>query len=1072
MSVSLSVLDRFKKPNLKKNLTRSRLVDCLLDRKDRKVILVHGRAGQGKSSLVSEFLQTGGGSHLWYTLSGEDHDPFLLLERLEDSLGTSGKEESSPYQDNALFNSLTRFIKSFEDHFSEGSYLVLDNFHKVNPYTGARDLVNLLMSALPDSVHLVLISREYPKLTLSQIIAGKEFLEIGDSELAFTKEEAIDLINDVYKIDLSVAEIEEIFELTQGWSTGLVHLAEALESKTGDLQKQIVRRFISEKTLPSIKQFFEEEVFNGLTAEKKEALVKLSIAATFTPDFATEITGKTGTALIEGLQASNLFVEKVDMANKKFALHPLFSRYLNDLFRKLPKSEQTKIHRGAVEFFRNNGSEGEATHHLLLSRGFSEAQQIFLSEADELLEEGQYRKLHELVVRFPEEVRNQNPLLLYYYTITTNLVQPFVSRKTLLDLLEIFRKSGDVNREAKIHSVLLVNYIFYQGNREAIEELDTTAQSFLDNFGSKLRLETRLTLEALISFGRWWTKTDLDEALEIALRAEETAYKIQNNEVLIFSRFVLSKIYIDRGEFRRATEVLKKIEQLIEKNSSFRQYEPLLRFYLGDSYFYSGELNQALDQAEQGLVKAFPEFSFSKYLKLNQVFYSLYIPELDKAETLLESVREENIGENLYVRYLSFYLLDMLLAYCKNDRNRAEYYCMRLMDPENQKLLVPDFPYSYLALAEVLVYFQKYKPAVEILNKLVKEAPEQKHPYPNATAFALLGYIHDKIDKTEKGKAYFEKMESILDEKGYRNLDICNPALLHNIAIASNNSAFQEFPRLKHMSASQIINQSVSGLYLYTLGSFRIVLNGKEISSSMLARHKKVMDLLKLLIVHRKHGIVKEVLYHLFWPGYLEKSSRNNLNTIAYRLRKILGEGAEYISTSTNTIGLNLDICTIDADDFEALVRLGELELKRENKQGALSALLKAKEIYKGDFLEKDLYYDDIRDERENLKNSYLQLLMTLIKMHLDSGKSRLALELTKEILVKDPLCEPAYRLLMITSTLVGNRSEIPRIFERLNSKLLRFYNIEADPKTVAMKNQLLGGSTPTPPMWQAEILI
>jgi ATP/maltotriose-dependent transcriptional regulator MalT/DNA-binding SARP family transcriptional activator len=1063
---------RSRKPNLKKFLTRSRLVDCLLDRRDRKVILIHGRAGQGKSTLASEFLQQGSESHLWYTLSEEDHDPFFLLERLEDSLNTTQKQELSPYQDSALFSSLRRFTKSLEDHFPGEFYLVLDDFHKVNPYTGVRDLVNLLMSALPDSAHMVLISREYPKLTLSQMIAAKDFLEIEDCELAFTREEAIELFNRVYEIDLTLAEIDEIFELTQGWSTGLVHLAQSLESKVNDLQRQIVRQFVSEKTLPSIRKFFEEEVFAALSAEKKESLVKMSIAGTFSPDLVSALSGRSGAVLIEGFQESNLFIEVVDTAKKKFAFHPLFSKYLSGLFHRLPESEQTKIHRAAAEFFRDNGKEGDATHHLLLSRGFTEAQKIFLSEADELLAGGQYRRLHELVAAFPEEVRNKNPLLLYYYTITTNLVQPFVSRRTLLDLLEIFRESGDVNREARIHSVLLVNYIFYQGNREAMEELDKTAQAFLDHSGSKLPLEARLTLEALISFGRWWTKPDLDEAFEIALRAEETAYKIRNEEVLIFSRFVLAKIYIDRGEFRQATEILKKTEQLIDKNPSFRQYEPLLRFYLGDSYFYSGELNQALEQAEQGLAKAFPEFSFAKYLKLNQVFYSLYIPELDKAEALLESVREENIGENLYVRYLSFYLLDMLLAYCKNDRKRAEFYCMRLMDPENQELLVPDFPYSYLALAEVLLYFEKYKPAVEILDRLVKEAPEQKYPYPNATAYALLGYIHDKIDNADKSKSFFRKMESILEEKGYRNLDVCNPALLHNIAIASNSGMFQEFPRLKHMSASQIINQSVSGLYLYTLGSFRIVLNGREIPSSMLARHKKVMDLLKLLIVHRRRGIVKEVLYQLFWPGYLEKSSRNNLNTIIYRLRKILGEGADYVSTSANMIGLNLDICTIDADDFESLVRLGELERKRENKQGALSAFLKAKEIYKGDFLEKDLYYDDIRDERENLKNCYLQLLMTLIKMYLDSGKPHQALELAKEILSKDPLCEPAYRLLMITSTLVGNRSEIPRIFERLNTKLLRFYNIEADPKTVALRNQLLGGSTPTPVMWQAEILI
>ena len=1063
---------RFSQPKLKKILIRSRLVDTLLDRKDKKVILVHGRAGQGKSALVAHFLQSGNLDSLWFNLSKDDYDHLLLLGRIQEGLKPLKGQQPPTYQDDALSQSLRHFLLVLEKNFTKDVYLVLDDFQQVNPFAAIRELMNRLITILPETIHLVLISREYPQLSLSRIIAERQLLEIDDMDLAFTKEEIREFFASLYALKLNALELEEIFDISGGWITALVHLAESLETKPESLQKQILHTFISEKQLPSLKAFFEEEIFSALSPERRETLIRLSVFSRITPDLVSHISSLPGNILFNGFSDTNLFIERIDVDQKVYTFQPIFAQFLWDKFNALPEAEQVQIHRSAADFYHHNNQHDEATHHLLLSRGFTEAQEIFLQEADELLADGQYRKLHDLLEAFPEEARKKNPLLLYYYTITTNLVRPFLSRKTLLELLEIFRKTGDVNREARIHSVLLQNYIFYQGNREAVQELVQTAQAFMDSSGSQLNLESRLTLEALLDFGRWWAKPDLDEAYEIALSAEETSRKIHNEEVLIFSKIALARIYTDRGEFNKATEILEEAERIIAKNPSFRQYEPLLRFNLGDAHFYLGELNQALEQVDRGLERAYPEFAFCQYLKLNQVLYLLYIPELDKAENILDSIREEDIGENLYLHYLSLYLLHMLLAYRRNNRERAEFYCKRLMDPENQKLLDSDFPYSYLALAEVLVFFEHYEDAASALGKLLAEAPQQKYPYPNATAFALLGLIKDRLGNKAESRQLFDKMGEILSVKEYRNLDICNPVIINNIAVTSKLPVFKEFPRLKHMSATQIINEPISGLYLYTLGEFRIVLNGEEIDPMVLSRHKKVMDLLKLLVVHRESGFVKEVLYNLFWPGYLEKSSRNNLNTITYRLRKILGEDADYILTDASSIRLNLNICKLDVDDFITIINSGRAEEKKGNAQRALNAYLKAKAIYRGDFLESDLYYDDIRDERENLKNSYLQLLMKLIKIHLDSGKYHQALDLIREILAKDPLCEPAYRLLMVVSTLLGNRSEIPKIFDKLNKKLLRSYNIEADPKTAALKNELLGGSGPGPAMWQNETLI
>ena len=106
------------------------------------------------------------------------------------------------------------------------------------------------------------------------------------------------------------------------------------------------------------------------------------------------------------------------------------------------------------------------------------------------------------------------------------------------------------------------------------------------------------------------------------------------------------------------------------------------------------------------------------------------------------------------------------------------------------------------------------------------------------------------------------------------------------------------------------------------------------------------------------------------------------------------------------------------------------------------------------------------------MRAKYLQLLVKLVKTHLDTGRHHKALEINKELLAEDRLNEPAYRLLMICCSLVGNRSEIPRIFNRLQERLLRSFSIEPDSQTTALKNALLGGVSPTPSMWQNETIV
>ena len=60
----------------------------------------------------------------------------------------------------------------------------------------------------------------------------------------------------------------------------------------------------------------------------------------------------------------------------------------------------------------------------------------------------------------------------------------------------------------------------------------------------------------------------------------------------------------------------------------------------------------------------------------------------------------------------------------------------------------------------------------------------------------------------------------------------------------------------------------------------------------------------------------------------------------------------------------------------------------------------------------------------------------------------------------------------MIASSAIGNRSEIPRLFDKLNKKLQAYYKVTADEKTILLKDKLLSGTAPEDSMWRDETII
>ena len=59
-------------------LDRERLLDRLIEWEDRKLVVIHAQAGQGKTTLAAAYGRTLASPPVWYTMDPEDDDPGLL----------------------------------------------------------------------------------------------------------------------------------------------------------------------------------------------------------------------------------------------------------------------------------------------------------------------------------------------------------------------------------------------------------------------------------------------------------------------------------------------------------------------------------------------------------------------------------------------------------------------------------------------------------------------------------------------------------------------------------------------------------------------------------------------------------------------------------------------------------------------------------------------------------------------------------------------------------------------------------------------------------------------------------
>jgi DNA-binding SARP family transcriptional activator len=264
----------------------------------------------------------------------------------------------------------------------------------------------------------------------------------------------------------------------------------------------------------------------------------------------------------------------------------------------------------------------------------------------------------------------------------------------------------------------------------------------------------------------------------------------------------------------------------------------------------------------------------------------------------------------------------------------------------------------------------------------------------------------------------------------------------------------------KFNSHKHLTLPSLASLRVYCLGKFEVYMNWNKIEKW---HNLKAKSLLKFLVTRRNKSTTADILIEIMWPNCDLKLGRDNLKTSICSLRHILSseildniiEPIILFSEGQYLINPKIDLW-VDIDQFEHHWLAGRALEKSKRTEEAIKEYRLAEELYRGDYLEDDLYAEWTLLTREVLKDTYLTILSKLANYSFQTGDYESCIFYSQKILAKDMCQEEAYRWLIRCYGSLGQPHRARQWYGVCVSNLRKELDVVPDCKTAALYSQLL----------------
>ena len=537
--------------------------------RDASLTLLAAPAGYGKTTAVRAWCASLATAPAWVTLDAGDNDPVLLwryvataVDRVSSALGQEALRRLSVEggQVEAAIDELINAAAALGTDL----VIVLDDLHEVVDDDSLSSL-DYAIRHLPANLHLVLLTRVDPALSLGRLRAARALVEVRALELAFTTAEARELLVGLGRLELGTDEIEVLLERTEGWPAGLV-LA-WLWLGTVDDPPAAVRAFGGDNRF--VADYLSGEVLAALDDDGRAFLHGVAVLGEFTAELCDAVLDRSDSAVrLAELERSNLFVSRLERGGW-FRIHSLLADYARTQLASRDPRAATSIHRRAAVWLRSRGLAAEAVRHAAAADDHEFVAELLVEYHLALIRAGAARTVLRWVRTLPEGQLVEYPQLAVAGATAVMLIGAGrLEQRRLLALAD----RGGAERPERLRAyvevaALLVRAVTIDGGvRQAV--LDGRRAVALATGGADEILTAALAACARALF----FAGELDEASEVAVRALEQPAIERAVPSLVVARSTLTFVAIERGRLDSARGQAEKAKAAVGRIGTSRSW--------------------------------------------------------------------------------------------------------------------------------------------------------------------------------------------------------------------------------------------------------------------------------------------------------------------------------------------------------------------------------------------------------------------------------------------------------------------------------------------------------------------
>jgi LuxR family maltose regulon positive regulatory protein len=578
------------------------------------VTLVSAKAGTGKTTLVSAWVQHQERPAQWLSLDKSDSDPRRFLSYLLAALRQLGLQSKwGPLEAPQLppAESLATELINEMAGIARPCLLVLDDYHLIQD-EWIHEAVGFLAEHQPPEMHLVLITRVDPPLPLARLRGRGLLTEIRDHDLRFTAEEAARFLQ-VMGLELSAEAISALERRTEGWIVGLQMAAISMRGRTradelaafldafGGTNRYVLD-YLTEEVLsqqpPAIQDFlFETSILSRMCADLCDA-VRFGEAES--PGSPTGTDARDSQAILAQLERTNLFVTPLDDERCWYRYHHLFADLVQSTLKQRRSVEDVReLHRRASRWHQSQGFLEEAMLHAMAAKDYERAASMIDENVVSLLSHSEAPVLLGWIEELPETIVRGRPWLDIYRAYTLALSgRPDEAERLLEDMEK--RIQPDMPQAAE-----------YMGTIAAIRSYTANLWGDMDRVIEMATLaERQLPEEHLIARGManyalavtYWASDDMDSAITASLKMFEIGKELDRLLIAVTALCDVASAKKVQGQLRQSQEYYDRAHRwLVERHGLDSRVRCIYEVGWADSLLQWNRLGAAHEHAVTGI---------------------------------------------------------------------------------------------------------------------------------------------------------------------------------------------------------------------------------------------------------------------------------------------------------------------------------------------------------------------------------------------------------------------------------------------------------------------------------------